>query len=141
MTNEIAEDKVKIHPALLWVGVPVLILGTLGIIIWQRKRKEKEEPEEATQYASNVSSPGQKPKPASFECKSTSYPLEFGTCHKDVTILQRYLKSLKADLGVSDIDGKFGNLTRIAAKAKTGKTSFGPKDIQGMKRSLSILKA
>ncbi|MEL7147164.1 MAG: peptidoglycan-binding protein [Bacteroidota bacterium] len=69
-----------------------------------------------------------------FSCKSSSYPLEYGTCHTDVKKLQSYLVSKGQNLGRSGskgngVDGQFGTLTQKAAKAQLGKVSFTKEEI------------
>ena len=79
-----------------------------------------------------------------FQCRSKNYPLNPGTCHPDVGILQRYLKVVyKAGLGTSGIkrdgvDEKYGKATRAASIKHLKKNTFSPSDIARMKTSLKI---
>lgn len=114
---------------------PLLIFLPIGVIwaLWQKRKfiggdtlKEK------LLGRSDLQSGG-------FACKSNSYPLQIGTCHKDVEILQGYLKSRKQNLGTSGknrdgVDGQFGALTRDAAKKVLGKESFTSQDIAKLKK-------
>ena len=72
-------------------------------------------------------------------CRSSSYPINYGTCMEDVKILQRYLiKKKKANLGISGVDGKFGPKTKAAAQQHLGKTSFTKADITQFKQQLNV---
>ncbi len=79
-----------------------------------------------------------------FTCNSKTYPLQYGTCHSDVGILQQYLKRMyKADLGSSGanrdgVDKKFGAATQRAAIKYLKKSVFTPKDIIGIKAALKF---
>lgn len=85
-------------------------------------------------------------RPTRFRCTSSSYPLQYGTCNKDVKVLQSYLhKIYKADLGRSGrnrdgVDGMFGNKTNRAAKMHLQKTSFSKQDIDGMRTAIKTIK-
>ena len=125
---------------LIVISAGILATG-IGLALWYRHRRRKK-----GKAVANVLS-ATKRRPVGFRCTSKSYPLEFGTCHPDVKILQRYLKqTFKENLGRTGrnrdgIDGQFGNLTRNAARKRLGKESFTFADIQGMKRALkSVIK-
>ncbi len=147
---EKSTKKVTVKPW-IWISGSIVLLGSIGIMIWYKKKKAKEEDTEFVFTSSSDSAT--KPNPSSttttggaFRCEKKSYPLSYGTCHPDVAILQRYLKSLKANIGTGGkardgVDGKFGRMTQKAAHAKAGKITFNPSDIQGMKRSLNLIKA
>ena len=130
----------------------VLLVGAVVFVVWYVKRRKKKDQkgEDEVVFAtvsgsgsSTASSTHHRPgstKP--FRCVSRSYPLQFGTCHPDVMVLQRYLKSLKANLASSGskrdgVDGKFGSMTQKAAMGKLGKSSFSSTDIKGMKLTLN----
>ena len=75
---------------------------------------------------------------------SSSYPLNYGTRHADVKILQQYMKKMhNAYLGSyginkDGIDGHFGKLTKNAAIKHLKKVSFTEEDISGMKTALKF---
>ena len=126
MKNNLSNTKNK---AILIVG-SLLVVSGLGFGVWYylKRRKNKKE------FVANKSK-GTPRKPAEFKCTSRSYPLNYGTCHKDVKTLQRYLKTMGTNLGnygkyKNGIDGRFGKLTRQAAQDKLQKESFSKIDIQ-----------
>lgn len=125
----------------LLVGT-VLVVGAAGFAWWYtRKQKKKEKQSEPEVSPPDESPQAPSPPQSSGGCKSYSYPLSRGTCHKDVRVLQKYLKSLGADIGRSGrtkdgVDGQMGDLTSKAARSKLGKESFTPADILKMKQSL-----
>ena len=137
----------------LWlvIGVTTLVLGGVGYWYY-RHRKGKEEilffsTDDNTQTTTTITK-DTKPVTVSsrFRCSSRSYPLSYGTCHKDVEVLQAYLKNIyKAELGSSGkandgVDGMFGNKTNKAAKLHLGKNSFAKKDIEGMKTAMKTIR-
>lgn len=129
-------------------GTAVLLLG-LGVsyYLYRRHKKKKEHlvkqefPEiiAAASNKINTINPVMNFKPKTststrFKCNSDNYPLKYGTCHEDVKILQKHLKSLGENLGHSGsnsdgIDGRFGNLTLKGAQKRLGKTTFSKSDI------------
>ena len=78
-----------------------------------------------------------------FKCISKSYPLDYGTCHKDVGVLQKFLVSRGYDLGMSGrqangVDNQFGMKTENAAKEEFGKISFTKSDINELKERRTL---
>lgn len=126
---------------LLISGTCLALLGA-GLAYWYIRRKKagsfKSIPILSGSTTTSLSSSGT-PHSNRFRCTSSTYPLEYGTCHPDVKVLQQYLKKhFKESLGHTGpgkdgIDGMFGNLTRLAAKRSMGKTSFSISDIKRMK--------
>lgn len=146
------KDKFKISPKVIWIGGAVLILAGAGVTIWYINKKKKSENEMLEQpkghSLSSLVDPPRKAKMRAtprFRCVSRSYPLNYGTCHPDVEVLQNYLiASFKEDLGKSGrgkngVDGMFGNKTRQAAHRRLGKESFTASDIVGMKSALKLV--
>lgn len=139
---------------MIWIGGTVIVLVGAGVTIWYiRKKKmgdaDMETPEDSQSPAlSNLSDTPKKTRLSvtpRFRCVSRSYPLNYGTCHPDVEVLQKYLlSSFKEDLGKSGrnkdgADGMFGNKTKQAAKRRLGKESFTSSDIVGMKSALKVV--
>ena len=83
--------------------------------------------------------------PGKFRCSSTTYPLNYGTCHKDVAILQEYLKKVfNANLGNygpnrDGVDAKFGSTTLLAAQKHLNRSAFSKPQIQGLRASLKYI--
>ncbi|WP_027393167.1 LPXTG cell wall anchor domain-containing protein [Aquimarina latercula] len=142
----------------LWIiiGVTTLVLGGVGYWYY-RKRKKKSamfpggaedlDREIASTIANNTTRRSTiTRRPTRFRCNSSGYPLAYGTCYKDVKILQSYLSKIhKADLGSSGsnkdgVDGMFGNKTNKAAKKHLQKTSFNKQDIDGMRTAIKMIK-
>ena len=127
------------------IGGGVFITACIGAGIWYYRRKAKQKKRQTTHYASAPRTPVRTTtytRPPSGFCKSSSYPLGYGNCHPDVKVLQRALLALGADLGKygpnrDGVDGKLGNKTLTALKAKTGKTLVTTED---MKRLRGVLK-
>ncbi len=135
------------------IGGSALVIGAVVFVVWYvKRRKTQDTREEGDGLFATVSSSGSSTASSSihhrpgstkpFRCTSRSYPLEFGTCHPDVMVLQRYLKRLKTDLGSSGpnrdgVDGKFGSKTQQAALSKLRRDSFSQTDIKGMKQTLN----
>ncbi|WP_271769180.1 peptidoglycan-binding domain-containing protein [Aquimarina algiphila] len=142
----------------LWIIIGVTTLALGGIGYWYyRKRKSKLEmlPREAEdldrEIASTIANNTTRRstttrRPTRFRCSSNKYPLQYGTCHRDVKILQSYLSKIyKADLGRSGrsrdgVDGMFGNKTNKAAKKHLQRTSFSKQDIDGMRTAIKTIK-
>src|SRR5690606_15985582 len=123
--------------------VVLVFAAGYGIYLLRKRKKEKSylkgvSTKAVTKAASTASSTG--------FCKSRDYPLEYGTCHKDVEVLQRYLKvRYKANLGTygknkDGIDGMFGGATKNAALAHLKRTSFSRADIAKMMVYLGTIK-
>ncbi len=128
----------------LWIGmVFITVLG--GVAYWlYRKRKENDHMVLDTSDDTPKSIPKTVMR-SRFRCTNTQYPLVYGTCHKDVELLQSYLKIYNEDLGHSGknndgVDGRFGSKTVKAARKRLGKDTFTKKDIEGMKISLKMIK-
>lgn len=153
--------KSKNNDKTLWIIIGITTVALGGVGYWYyRKRKKKQEafpmgiedtissmgivsPRSSGNSSSSSSS---STRPSRFRCSSSSYPLQYGTCHRDVKVLQSYLsKVYKADLGRSGrnkdgVDGMFGNKTNRAAKKHLQKTSFSKQDIEGMKTANKTIK-
>lgn len=153
----------------LWIiiGVTTLALGGIGFWYYKKRksklemlpREEDLDREIASTIANNTTrrstitrrstSTGRSSttgRPTRFRCNSSKYPLQYGTCHRDVKILQSYLSKIyKADLGRSGrsrdgVDGMFGNKTSRAAKKHLQRTSFSKQDIDGMRTAIKTIK-
>ncbi|WP_027395137.1 peptidoglycan-binding domain-containing protein [Aquimarina latercula] len=150
--------KTENNDKMLWmiIGVSTLALGGIGYWYY-RKRKNKSEMfpsgaedldrEIASTIANNTTRRSTiTRRPTRFRCSSNEYPLKYGTCHRDVKILQSYLSKIhKSDLGRSGknkdgVDGMFGNKTNKAAKMHLQKTSFSKQDIDGMRTAIKTIK-
>lgn len=113
------------------VGVGIIATTAMGywLYLTLRKRKNPYKPNQSgSSKAKSV------PRLKSFACISTAYPLEVGTCHKDVKLLQQYLLQKGGKLGTSGgkrngVDGQFGEKTRKAAAHLLGKVSFSKTDL------------
>jgi peptidoglycan hydrolase-like protein with peptidoglycan-binding domain len=80
-------------------------------------------------------------KTGTFKCLSNNYPLQFGTCHPDVKVLQQYLKKMGANIGSfgknkDGIDGEFGTMTQMASSKYLNKETFNSMEIQAMRKQL-----
>ena len=109
----------------LYVGGFILIAG-LGYWLYKTVKKKNQS------FAPTSSAKA--PVSTGFSCRSTSYPLEYGTCHADVKKLQNYLKKKGHSLGSSGpkkdgVDGQFGRLTQKAAQTQFGKVRFNSSEI------------
>lgn len=122
-------------------GLILLVVAGAGYGVYYFTRRK----DESADYIDPTSASAGKKTVSGFGCKSTSYPLRYGTCHADVGILQRYLKTTyKAGLGnygknKDGIDNQLGNVTKNAALKHLGKEVFTEKDIAGMKAALKII--
>ena len=122
---------------IILVAGSLLLASGLGFGIWYYSKRKKDE----KGFVSNDSI-GDPNVPPGFKCSSKNYPLDYGTCHKDVKILQRYLKTMGANLGSygkykNGIDGRFGKLTKKATQQKLRKTSFSKLDIKQIEMKLN----
>ena len=117
-------------------GVALLVLAGAGYGYYYFRKRKKQ----TGSYLGGSGSSGG--TSGGFSCNSKSYPLNFGTCHPDVGVLQRYLKKkYKADLGSYGKDGvdeMFGKLTKGAALKHLKKDSFTVQDIAAMKKALNL---
>lgn len=116
----------------LIIGIGVIATASMGYLLYRTLKKRKQ-----GVSACNTGTDGRStsnPRSNSFACISSSYPLQVGTCHSDVKILQQYLLKKGSQLGSTGskrngVDGQFGEKTRTAALRHLGKTSFTQKDI------------
>ncbi len=124
----------------LLIGGVALVVVAVAACSWYflRKRKNKTEDFGAT-------TPPRSKKPSSgFGCKNSSYPLQYGSCHTDVGILQRYLKiKHNAHLGSygknhDGIDNKFGKITQNAVRKHLHQEVFTKTDIALFAAALKI---
>lgn len=123
---------IKVNKKVVAITGGLVGVSLLGLLVYQyRKRKEAE----AKVSKGPTSTPSTASvKPTKFSCTSRDYPLNYGTCHEDVGILQDYLIEKGADLGhfglkKDGVDNMFGRVTKEAAQQYLGKTSFTEKDI------------
>lgn len=136
--NNIFKELPKKEKILLLSGI-VLVLGAVvsSVLLGRKKAQKERVPLGLGTPLSTIQSRGG----SRFVCSSSGYPLRYGSCHKDVRILQGYLIQHHADLGQSGknrdgIDGRFGAKTARASKKQFGKSTFTPKDIEAMKTTL-----
>lgn len=128
----------------IWIGIGLATFIVTGIGYYYYRKRKKNLGDTDTLSALQESNSTTALR--RFTCTNKSYPLSYGTCHKDVKILQAYLlKMFQADLGISGknkdgIDGLFGNKTSRAAKMHLQKTAFDIKDIEGIKTALKMIK-
>lgn len=92
--------------------------------------------------------PGDLPAPGSasssvsargFRCVNRNYPLQYGTCHPDVMVVQKLLLQQGADLGKTGasrdgVDGQFGSRTLAASQKYLNKEIFTLQDIQAIRK-------
>lgn len=131
----------------LLIGIGITTLALIGVGYWYYKKRKEKETELILPLDDMINTAIDKPKRVvRFTCSSKEYPLAYGTCHRDVNILQSYLsKMYKEDLGRSGknkdgVDGMFGNKTNKAAKKHLGKASFSKQDIDGMRTAIKMIK-
>jgi|GEM_PF-1372094 len=132
-TKSVNTSKKKI---LIATGITVLLISAgVAYYLYSKQKKKKDE----ISFVSSVGSSGSSTTSSSTSgrlCKSTSYPLAYGTCMDDVKILQRLLQKKGADLGSPAIDGKFGSKTKAGALKYLQKSSFSESDINTYKQQL-----
>ncbi|WP_024772897.1 peptidoglycan-binding domain-containing protein [Aquimarina macrocephali] len=147
MKKKAVIQKQKSTDTTLWIAITGIVILGGAAYLWYRKRKENNEDLMLLDTADATSERTPKTVVRSrFRCANTQYPLEYGTCHADVELLQRYLKIYNEDLGRSGknkdgVDGKFGSKTVKAARKRLGKDAFTKEDIEGMKLSLKMIKS
>ena len=129
--NEPATRQTNTATLPIIIGIGILATTAMGYLLYRTIQKKKNSglfnPGSTNKQITNLRSSG-------FACISTSYPLQVGTCHKDVKLLQQYLLQKGGKLGSSGsqgngIDGQFGEKTRKAASQYLRKTAFSQKDI------------
>ena len=135
MENQTFFEQYRYH----LIGAGVFLAALTGVIIWQVRERRK------SRTSLPVAPPDTRPvssrsSPSGF-CQHQDYPLRYGSCHPDVRPLQRALKYLGADLGNfgphrDGIDGKFGNKTLAALKAKFGRDSVSQTDMARVQATL-----
>lgn len=136
--KKFTDERDKSLPTLLVMlfGGILLSVGSLALIgyfVGRTKKREDEIISGASGRKNNIS--------GGFKCVSNGYPLQYGTCHADVKILQQYLKKLGADLGgfgknKDGIDGQFGTYTQKAAVKYLGKEIFNDIEMQAIRKQL-----
>ena len=147
MKKKAVIQKQKSTDTTLWIAITGIVILGGAAYLWYRKRKENNEDLMLLDTADATSERTPKTVVRSrFRCTNTGYPLGYGTCHKDVELLQRYLKIYNEDLGRSGkdkdgVDGQFGSKTVKAARKRLGKDAFTKEDIEGMKLSLKMIKS
>lgn len=133
------------HKDILVISGTLLALSTAAIgYYYYRKKKQTKIQNDGD--AINYQTPpfvGANGLPKSIN-SNKNYPIGLGSRHPDVTILQRYLKIYKENLGRSGpkgdgVDGIFGQSTLQAAKKRLQKTVFTKADILGMRKALKSL--
>ena len=134
---------------LLIAGSAIVLLAGAGVT-WYYLKKKKEKLVNSNSVSTGLTSMSNPtPRRANTRALSpisskTVYPIQYGSRHADVKILQRYLKIYKMDLGSSGpkkdgVDGIFGPKTARAAKKQLGKSIFKTSDIDGMRRTLKTM--
>ena len=124
----------------LLIGGGIISLTALGISIYQYQKKQK---------AHKKKKPSTAPLPQKkkgFQCTSTTYPLNYGTCHPDIGIVQLYLKRMhSANMGTTGhkndgVDQQFGSKTLASAIKHLNKKSFTKEEVASMKSALKFVK-
>lgn len=123
----------------IWIGIGFATLLLGGVAYWYYKKRKEKEAELFLPSADIPNGDVDTPvKVKRFRCASSTYPLEYGTCHRDVKVLQSYITKIHKDnIG---IDGMYGNKTNKAAKKYLQKTSFTKQDINGMRTALKMIR-
>jgi len=137
----------KDNKDLVIAGSAIVIVAGAGFA-WYYFKKKKESKQTTAENTITVATKNTTPiasKRSSLPAKKvkSGYPLQFGSRHPDVKVLQRYLKIYKEDLGKTGkkrdgVDGIFGSKTLRASKKRLGKSVFTSKDIVGMQKALNI---
>jgi len=123
---------------LIATGITVLLISAgVAYYLYSKHKKKKDEISFISSIGS-VNSNSTSGASSGRLCKSTSYPLAYGTCMDDVKILQRLLQKKGADLGSPAIDGKFGSKTKAAALKYLQKSSFSESNINDYKQQLKV---
>lgn len=139
----------------LIAGGVVIVLAGIGITYYvMTKKKKKDENSAYSEVSVSIpSAPTKYTPPFTSSGVKTSIPvrtssgkvlIKYGSRGSLVSVLQRYLKMFKEDLGSTGakrdgVDGSFGPKTAKAAKKRLGKTVFTATDIEKMKKALKTL--
>ena len=124
----------------LLIGSVALVVVAVAACSWYFLRKRKNKTED---FGTTTASRNRKPS-SGFGCKNSSYPLQYGSCHTDVGILQRYLKvKHNAHLGSygknhDGIDNKFGKITQNAVRKHLHQEVFTKTNIALFAAALKI---
>ncbi|WP_025663283.1 peptidoglycan-binding domain-containing protein [Aquimarina megaterium] len=126
----------------IWIGIGFTALLLGGVGYWYYKKRKEKETELFLSSGDitngDVDTVDTPVKVKRFRCVSSAYPLEYGTCHRDVKVLQSYITKIHKDsIG---IDGMYGNKTNKAAKKYLQKAFFTKQDINGMRTALKTIK-
>ena len=130
------------HKLLLISGGVVLVIAGVSWYVYQQ---QKEKQKYTTALTTLNPKKSKQATPGKFVCTSSAYPLAYGTCHKDVFTLQKFLRLQGARLGTSGkkrdgVDGKFGKLTKSASLKYLKKSIIHQKDIRGIQTALNLLR-
>lgn len=133
MENQTFIEQYRFH----LIGAGIFLAALTGVVIWQVRKRRQSRVYPAPPSPNSSPHP---PRPSGF-CQHRDYPLRYGSCHPDVVPLQRALKYLGADLGNfgthrDGIDGKFGNRTLAALKARFGRDSVSQADMSRVQATL-----
>ncbi len=122
-------------------GAVLLALGGIGYAVYWYSNRE-EEITYVSKKSPSISPAATTGSTVSGFCQSTGYPLNKHTCHKDVGLLQFYLKKKhNAYLGNTGknrdgVDSMFGNKTLAALKKYYKKTQATQKDMDWVKADI-----
>ncbi|WP_430409251.1 peptidoglycan-binding domain-containing protein [Kordia sp.] len=155
--TQIAPSFFAKHKTPLLIGGVVVVLTGIGITYYVMSQKKKKENEKNPRISETTVSipvpPSRYTPPFNSSGTRTSTPVrsgssrivvKYGSRGSLVRVLQRYLKTLNADLGRTGakrdgVDGAFGPKTAKASKSKLNKTTFTASDIEKMKKALQTL--
>jgi peptidoglycan hydrolase-like protein with peptidoglycan-binding domain len=155
--TQIAPSFFAKHKTPLIIGSVIFVAAGIGITYYVMNKKKKKESEQDTGVDKTLVSTNYSPTtftpPYTSPGTKTSTPIrtssgkvliKYGSRGSLVSILQRYLKMFKEDLGKTGakrdgVDGSFGPKTAKAAKKRLGKTVFTAVDIEKMKKALNTL--
>ncbi|EDP94677.1 hypothetical protein U8527_06945 [Kordia algicida OT-1] len=146
------------HKTPIIIGSVVVVLTGIGIAYYVMSSKKKKERDKTTKMSETTVSIPTIPSrystpPYTSSSTRTTTPtgtsssrivVKYGSRGSLVRVLQRYLKTLNADLGRTGakrdgVDGAYGPKTAKAAKSKLNKTTFTATDINNMKKALQTL--
>lgn len=155
--TQIAPSFFATYKTPLIIGSVVFVVAGIGItyyVISKNKQKKSEQDMGVDKtLASTTYSPTTYTPPYTSSGVKVSTPIrtssskvliKYGSRGSLVSVLQRYLKMFKEDLGRTGakrdgVDGAFGPKTAKAAKKRLGKTVFTATDIEKMKKALKTL--